>query len=226
MSVPATPSSTAGTAPATSATDPSATDPTSRSTSDVRAFNHDPVNELLAQLDSISDVGLTPEGMIAMAQRRLQGIDAQLKGVMGEMNATGSNLAKLRAATEAINTWRTAHHGAADKMDLDTAPVDVQIPGGPTEHMSVAEALREAGMDLRSLHTEGDPPHIMIDDAGLATFADSIRSQIDTVNEGADINQLRLQQIVSSRGQITQTVSQVLAAQHENAKSILQNIRA
>jgi hypothetical protein len=192
----------------------------------MRAFNHDPVNELLAQLDSLSEIGLTPEGLIAMAQRRLQGIDAQLKGVMEEMNATGSKLAKLRAATEAINTWRTAHHGTSDKMNLDATIIDVQEPGGPMEHMSVAEALREAGMDVSSLHTEGAPPQITIDDAGLATFADSIKSQVDTVNEGADINQLRLQQLVSSRGQITQTVSQVIAAQHDNAKSILQNIRA
>ncbi|MGZ7033345.1 MAG: hypothetical protein ACXVIJ_15390 [Thermoanaerobaculia bacterium] len=216
-----------GSTPAGRATDPSATDPSTGVVGgDLRTALHDPVNGLVALLDSMGDVGMTPEGLIAMAQHRLQAIDSQMQGVMAEMNVTGTKLAMLRAATGAVNEWRTAHHGSSDKMDLDTTIVDVQNPDGTHGSMTAAQALREAGMDLSSLHTEGDPPHIKIDDAGLANFADAIRAQIDTVNEGADINQLRLQQLVSSRGQITQTVSQVIAAQHENAKAILQNIRA
>lgn len=179
----------------------------------------DPFAELVDLLDARADSGLSPEILVAMAGRRLHDIDAQISGVMHDLNNRGSKLAYLRAATEGLSSFREAH-STSEAMNPKEVFVDVALPDGTTAHTSVYDAMRLAGVPESAL-----PANAAANDAAIGHIADTIRTQIDQVNQGADIAQLNLQQLISSRGQVTQTVSQLLAALHENAKAILQNTR-
>ncbi len=184
---------------------------------------HDPIAALLDLLDATSSEGsLSPEGLIAMAGRRLHDINVQITGVMGEMNGRSNKLAYLRAATEGLAKFRQDHRTDGATLDITNVHVDVTLPNGTVENHSLHDVMIMGGMNPTTLPARGTADN----DTAIGHLADAIRAQIDGVNEGADIDQLQLQQLISSRGQVTQTVSQLLAALHENAKAILQNTRA
>ncbi|MEI8255388.1 MAG: hypothetical protein WCJ30_06905 [Deltaproteobacteria bacterium] len=201
-------------------------DPTPGARADSAHAVHNParpdlIAQLIDQLNAPSEIGLSPEILVAMAGRRLHDIDAQISSAMKDMNARGSKLAFLRAATEGISAFRQSHATDAP-MDLNGVHVDVTMPDGTTENWTLHDALIMGGTPPSALPASNTARN----DTDIGHLADSIRTQIDQVNEGADIAQLSLQQLISSRGQVTQTVSQLLAALHENAKAILQNTRA
>ena len=181
-----------------------------------------PFADLLALIDAPEE-GFTPEMIVQMAARRLSSIDSEIQTAMHQMDATGSRLAELRAATQAISDWRAANHGSTTAEFDMGKQITITLPNGSTQQMSVRGAMEAAGMDTSAITGVDAAHHDDIKDANLQDVADAIKAQLDSVNQGSDVNQLQLQQLVNSRGQITQLASQLIAALHDTDKAILQN---
>ncbi len=168
--------------------------------------------------------GLTAEFLIAMAERRMSAIDGQIKLAVGAMNQRSENLEHLRVASQIIDQFRTQHEcHNDDRIDLD-ASVTVQNTDGTTRVTSLAKELQDAGMDpaaYRVASAGNQGPKL----SELEPLSTAVRNQVERFQQSAELDQVRLQQLVSSRGTLVQTASQIMAAMHETEKNITGNIR-
>jgi len=208
-----------------------------------------PIMNLLSELDTESGA-LSPEMLIALAQQKLTSIDASIGDMLRSMNGGSDRISLLHAALERMNSFRSDNHSTepnatamyesrdghmvpkadAQILDLDsTAPADmvsITLSDGQTHTFTMREALEQAGLDLHSFdsHVAGHP--LAFTPTSLSGIVDSIQARVTDINSQSESVQLKMQQLVSSRGQFSQMISQVLAAMHDTDKAILQNTRA
>jgi hypothetical protein len=177
--------------------------------------------------------GFSPEVLLEMADHEMNGIDGQIREHLGDMNQRGRNLAQLNAVTEAVGGWATTHNTHGDEIDPHGSPgpdqafdlethVTVHYPDGTSEDMTAREALRSAGVDMSQLH-QSDNQHVYLNTASIQQFQGIMTAHANSINEGAEVRQLQLQQLVSKRGQFMQLMSQMMNSLNETNKSIIGN---
>jgi len=183
----------------------------------------DRIADIMREMDDPTMGGLSPADLIALAEVRIGSVDGDLRAEVNTMNERGKSLSYLRSVLGAIQAFQTSTSDDNAKLALDST-VTITFPSGDTEQMPIKEALRRAGMDTGNIHGEGE--HEQIKRSQLGHLVEAITQHRDTISQGAELQQLRIQQLVNQRGQFVQLVSQVLAGMHETNKGILQNTRA
>jgi hypothetical protein len=183
------------------------------------------VNNIFASLDDPNAGGLTAEYLIASAQARLGTVDGQIKAMVGEMNTKSDQLNHLRNAMQQIDAWRGVHHGDdAARLGVNDTFTSVDVNG--TRHdTTLGSELSQADINPTSVRGSDAAHPDRLSNADLEQLCDRIRSRIDELQQGSEIQQVNLQQLVSQRGAAVQTASQIMASMHETDKSILQNVR-
>jgi hypothetical protein len=185
------------------------------------AAAHAPLNAFLSEVGADpSEEGLSAEFLVALAQQRLSTIDGQLKEMVSLMNLRSVALDHARSASALIDQFRTQHQSDDTPLNFD-ATVTVTNADGSVRDTNLGDELRAIGIDPATYMSGGHGP----DHAHLDDLVNAIRDRTEQLQQGSEIEQMKLQQLVQSRGQFVQTCSQIMSSMHETEKGIVANIR-
>lgn len=161
---------------------------------------------------SVNFANLSPEMILALAERRLNTIDSQIAHAAQEVNERSTEANNLSRALELLHDLSA--QGSADG-DGDVA--DWEAVGKST----VPEMIDE-------LHTLGvEVPisdHLYRADA-LAHAVESVNAKLKSLNSDNEMTMLRLQDAMQSRTALISLTTNVLNSLHEAEKNVIGNMR-
>jgi DNA repair exonuclease SbcCD ATPase subunit len=173
---------------------------------------------LLRLLDRVGG-GFTPEQVLMFAANEIGQIDLELTNMMSTMNDQSRKAQNLRAAINALTAWadRTRDDNARVRID-DRSAITVRYSDGRgiEQEGSVIDALQAAGVDTSTFERE-------IQRGNMEGIRTRLQNHAENLRQGSEQRSMKLQTLISQRGQIAQLSSQLLAAMHETSKGIIQN---
>lgn len=180
--------------------------------------------------------------LIELAEREIRAIDEQIFRLVHAMRDTRNRIAKLNSIGQRLRDltveraprdrndprWASSPHDQnrvredSIYIDLNTERIEIQDADGQVRNVTIAEACRELGVDLNPYTRNG---RILINGSNIEALQRALQTAADNMNQNTEINQLRLQELVSTRSQRIQMISQMMASGHQTQKSITENMR-
>lgn len=179
------------------------------------------IRQLLEMLDSQSTdpSSLSPADILTMAEHFLNGMDAQIKTVMGDLQRNNNATERLRRAIEVIQSRMNTAAPGDDTVVLSASLNDKIDPSDP-ESPTIGQVLREVGVQL-----QGSGPDGAFRRRDINGLLEAIRGRMEDIRQKSEIVQMNLQQLMSRRGQFVQMLSNVMQSMNETTKAIVQNTR-
>jgi hypothetical protein len=172
--------------------------------------------------------GLSPEALLHYMRSNLEGLDEQIAGALQDMNARREQTARM---TQALNKLREFKQLDSVQKDRDGEQhrndgVRTSEDGRETgEHKDLENILVEAGISAEEADRLVDGFGGRADENDVQSLIDRLSDDIGQLNNQNEYESLRINDLLSKRGQLVQMVSKMMASMQETANATIQNIR-
>jgi hypothetical protein len=163
---------------------------------------------------------VTPEMILAIAQRRINDLDAQVTTLMDELTrrtTAASEISTEIGELRTISSDLEAYYDANGNLN----------PATRMTHMTPAPTVQEYLDGLRSTGVIDDSEHsaIMGGREGLDNLIQSGNDRLRDVNSGNEMLMIQLQSTMQTRTSVIQTATNLLKTIDEASDSIVGNLR-
>ncbi len=175
--------------------------------------------------------GMSPEGIIALAERGLNSANARIREMQGAVMTRNQRLGALTAAVRRLQEWSQTNQGRnvgrddPQHMELQREMIDDPVTGQP---MSLLALLQREGVDVTALQSNRGErtsvPAYHVGTADMDRLREILRGASENVTRDGDLLMMRLQEAVTQRQQIVQMATNMLHKLSEGQNSVVQNI--
>jgi len=170
-------------------------------------------------------LSLSPEGLMAYCQSRLQSLDGQMTGIFSsqqtnakvtqDLNAIASQLSALPSPSSSSSTSITI--SAANAAAIEAAYTRAINDAGPTS--SIGEQLTT---DLGTFQTAAQGGTISTDKASLLT--QNLKNYTGDLNSDSELTMINLQSLMSQRQTAVQLTTNLVQSLGQQTSDIAKNI--
>jgi hypothetical protein len=160
-------------------------------------------------------ISLTPSAIVAMLQRRMNGLDSQISTRITEMEGQQAHLNELQGKAEIL----LAVQAAANRDGNIYSDKEITIDG---EKKTVEQWIALTGVQLEKVDPGTSTPWYT--SAALSAATKTIESQIKQANQGNELRMMDLQSLMQQRSSEISLATNMLKAVQEGTDAIVRNM--
>jgi hypothetical protein len=160
-------------------------------------------------------ISLTPSAIVAMLQRRMNGLDSQISTRITEMEGQQAHLNELQGKAEIL----LAVQAAANRDGNIYSDKEITIDG---EKKTVEQWIALTGVQLEKVDPGTSTPWYT--SAALSAATKAIESDIKQANQGNELRMMDLQSLMQQRSSEISLATNMLKAVQEGTDAIVRNM--
>jgi hypothetical protein len=160
-------------------------------------------------------ISLTPSAIVAMLQRRMNGLDSQISARITEMEGQQEQIGALQGKAEIL----LAVQAAANRDGNIYSNTEITIDG---EKKTVEQWIALTGVQLAKVDPGTSTPWYT--SAALSAATKAIESDIKQANQGNELRMMDLQSLMQQRSSEISLATNMLKAVQEGTDAIVRNM--
>jgi hypothetical protein len=160
-------------------------------------------------------ISLTPSAIVAMLQRRMNGLDSQISARITEMEGQQARISELQGKAEIL----LAVQAAANRDGNIYSDKEITIDG---EKKTVEQWIALTGVQLEKVDPGTSTPWYT--SAALSAATKAIESDIKQANQGNELRMMDLQSLMQQRSSEISLATNMLKAVQEGTDAIVRNM--